>query len=41
MNIVITAPGGKMGSLVVREALKRPTDFTIVGAVGAPGRADL
>lgn len=38
MKIVITAPGGKMGRLVVREALKRPADFTVVGAVGAPGR---
>ena len=38
MNIVITAPAGKMGRLVVREALKRPADFTIVGAVGALGR---
>ena len=38
MRIVITAPGGKMGRLVVREALKRPEAFTIVGAVGRPGR---
>ena len=38
MRIVITAPGGKMGRLVVREALKRPEVFTIVGAVGRPGR---
>ncbi|MGM9663158.1 MAG: 4-hydroxy-tetrahydrodipicolinate reductase [Oscillospiraceae bacterium] len=38
MKIVITAPGGKMGKLVVREALKRPADFTIVGAVGNPVR---
>lgn len=38
MKIVITAPGGKMGRLVVREALKRPADFTIVGAVGNPAR---
>ena len=38
MKIVITAPTGKMGKLVVREALKRPEDFTIVGAVGTPGR---
>ena len=39
MKIVITAPGGKMGRLVVREALKRPETFTVVGAVGRPGRA--
>ena len=38
MRIVITAPGGKMGKLVVREALKRPETFTIAGAVGRPGR---
>ena len=38
MKIVITAPSGKMGKLVVREALKRPDDFTIVGAVGNPCR---
>ena len=38
MDIVIMAPGGKMGRLVVREALKRPGDFTIVGAVGNPAR---
>ncbi len=38
MNIVITAPSGKMGKLVVREALKRKDDFTIVGAVGNPSR---
>ena len=38
MKIVITAPAGKMGKLVVREALKRPEQFTIVGAVGTPGR---
>ena len=38
MKIVVTAPAGKMGRLVVREALKRPGQFTVVGAVGAPGR---
>lgn len=38
MKIVVTAPSGKMGKLVVREALKRPNDFTIVGAVGNPAR---
>lgn len=39
MKIVITAPSGKMGKLVVREALKRLDDFTIVGAVGNPARS--
>ena len=39
MKIVITAPAGKMGRLVVREALKRPEAFTVVGAVGNPSRA--
>lgn len=39
MKIVITAPSGKMGRLVVREAQKRPQDFTIVGAVGNPCRS--
>ena len=38
MNIIITAPSGKMGKLVVREALKRKNDFTIVGAIGNPTR---
>ena len=38
MKIVITAPNGKMGRLVVREALKRKNDFEIVGAVGNPAR---
>ncbi len=38
MKIVITAPSGKMGKLVVREALKRKGDFEIVGAVGNPER---
>ena len=38
MKIVVIGPGGKMGRLVVREALKRPGDFTVVGAVGNPVR---
>jgi len=38
MKIVVTAPRGKMGRLVIREALKRPEDFTVVGAVGNPGK---
>lgn len=38
MKIVITAPSGKMGRLLVREALKRKNDFEIVGAVGNPAR---
>ena len=38
MRLLITAPAGKMGRLVVREALARPDDFTIVGAVGNPAR---
>lgn len=38
MKLLITAPAGKMGRLVVREALARPEDFTIVGAVGNPER---
>ena len=36
MKIVIIAPSGKMGKLLVREALKRKNDFEIVGAVGNP-----
>ena len=36
MKIIITAPSGKMGRLVVREALKRKDDFEIVGAIGNP-----
>lgn len=36
MKIVVTAPSGKMGRLLVREALKRKNDFEIVGAVGNP-----
>lgn len=39
MKLVVTAPGGKMGRLIVREALKRPEDFTLAGAVGNPNRA--
>lgn len=38
MKIIVMAPAGKMGKLVVREALKRPEDMTIVGAVGNPAR---
>ena len=38
MKIVITAPAGKMGKLIVREALKRKDDFEIVGAIGNPKR---
>lgn len=38
MKIIITAPSGKMGKLVVREALKRKNDFEIVGAIGNPKR---
>lgn len=38
MKIVIIAPSGKMGKLVVREALKRKDDFEIVGAVGKPNK---
>lgn len=36
MKLLVTAPGGKMGRLVVAEARKRPEDFTLVGAVGNP-----
>lgn len=36
MKIVITAPAGKMGKLIVREALKRKNEFEIIGAVGNP-----
>lgn len=36
MKIVVIAPAGKMGRLIVREALKRKEDFIIVGAVGNP-----
>lgn len=38
MKLVITAPGGKMGKLVVQEALKRPEEFTIAGGIGPAGR---
>ena len=36
MKIIIIAPSGKMGKLIVREALKRKNDFEIVAAVGNP-----
>ena len=36
MKLLITAPAGKMGRLVVQEARKRPKDFTLVGALGNP-----
>lgn len=38
MRLIITAPAGKMGRLIVREALKRSDDFIIVGALGRPER---
>ncbi len=38
MRLVLSAPAGKMGRLIVREALLRPDAFTIVGAVGNPDR---
>lgn len=38
MKLVITGPSGKMGRLIVREARRRPEDFTLVGAVGNPAR---
>ena len=38
MRIVIMGPAGKMGRLVVREALKRRLDFMIVGGVVPEGR---
>ena len=38
MKLAITAPNGKMGKLVIREALKRPDDFEIVGAIAPAGR---
>lgn len=41
MKLLITAPAGKMGRLVVDEARKRPKDFTLVGAVGNPAAAYL
>ena len=36
MKIIITAPSGKMGKLLIREALKRKNDFEIVAAIGNP-----
>lgn len=38
MRITIMGPAGKMGKLVVEEALKRRRDFMIVGGVVPPGR---
>ena len=38
MRLLITAPAGKMGRLIVREALKRPDEFSIIGALGNPAR---
>lgn len=38
MKLAITAPNGKMGRLVIREALKRPDEFDIVGAIAPAGR---
>ena len=38
MRIVIMGPAGKMGRLIVREALKRRLDFLIVGGVVPEGR---
>lgn len=38
MKIIITAPSGKMGKLVVREALKRKNEFEIIAAIGNPIR---
>ena len=38
MRIVIMGPAGKMGKLVVQEALKRRRDFMIVGGVVPAGR---
>ena len=34
MKLAISAPRGKMGKLVTREALKRSGDFEIVGGIG-------
>ena len=34
MKLAISAPRGKMGKLVTREALKRSCDFEIVGGIG-------
>jgi len=39
MKLLTTAPAGIAGRLVVREALKRPDDFVLVGSVGPKGRA--
>ena len=38
MKIIIIAPAGKMGRLLVREALKNKNNFEIVGAVGNPNK---
>ncbi len=38
MKLAISAPRGKMGRLVTREALKRPDEFEIVGGIGPKGR---
>lgn len=38
MKLVIIGPAGKMGRLIVQEALKRPELYTIIGAVGNPKR---
>ena len=38
MKLAISAPRGKMGKLVTREALKRSGDFEIVGGIGPKGR---
>lgn len=38
MKLAISAPRGKMGKLVTREALKRSGDFEIVGGIGPKGQ---
>ena len=38
MKLAISAPRGKMGKLVTKEALKRSGDFEIVGGIGPKGR---
>lgn len=38
MKLAISAPRGKMGKLVTREALKRSGDFEIMGGIGPKGR---
>ena len=38
MKLAISAPRGKMGKLVTREALKRSGDFEVVGGIGPKGR---